>query len=254
MGNAAKNAANIGFPEISKDFQAHQAQAVLLTDHWPFLYLQSRTIPLAIWSVLAVFLYLAFDMLSRYTSLRAFGTRRGLHLFFLGAGFMLLETKSVTELSLLFGSTWIVNSVVVTAFLVMAILANFLTMFRSVSNRVAYVCLFLVLVASLAVSYSSFASLPSAVRITTSALLAALPVFFSGLIFSASFKYVERPSEALGINLLGAMVGGVLENLVMIGGTPLLGILALVLYGLSAAFAPRLTVRVPVVEIASSEV
>ena len=84
--------------------------------------------------------------------------------------------------------------------------------------------------------------MPSAFRITISALLAALPVFFSGLIFSASFRDVERPAEALGVNLLGAVVGGVLENLVMIGGTPLLGFLAIALYGLSAALAPRLGV------------
>ena len=242
VGDAAKSATNIGFPEISKDFQAHQAQAVLLTDHWPFLYLQSRTVPVAIWSVLAVFLYVSIDMLTRQTSLRGLATRRGMHLFFLGAGFMLLETKSVTELSMLFGSTWIVNSVVVAAFLIMAILANLLTMLRPFSTRVAYVCLFLVLVASLGLSYSSFGTLPSAARIAISALLAALPVFFSGLIFSASFRDVERPAEALGVNLLGAVVGGVLENLVMIGGAPLLGFLAIALYGLSAALAPRLGV------------
>jgi hypothetical protein len=50
---------------------------------------------------------------------------------------------------------------------------------------------------------------------------------------------VAEPAQGLGINLLGAVVGGVLENLVMVGGTPILGILALLLYGLSAAFAPR---------------
>ncbi|MGZ5061610.1 MAG: hypothetical protein ACXWBL_02890 [Usitatibacter sp.] len=31
-------------------------------------------------------------------------------MFLLGAGFMLLETRAVTELSLLFGSTWVVNT------------------------------------------------------------------------------------------------------------------------------------------------
>jgi hypothetical protein len=62
-----------------------------------------------------------------------------------------------------------------------------------------------------------------------------LPVFFSGLIFSRSFRDVTQPAQALGINLLGAVVGGALENLVMIGGTPILGGLAIVLYGFSAA-------------------
>jgi hypothetical protein len=64
-------------------------------------------------------------------------------------------------------------------------------------------------------------------------------VFFSGLIFSRSFRDVTKPSQGLGINLLGAVVGGVLENLVMVGGTPILGVLAFLLYGLSAAFVPK---------------
>ena len=33
-------------------------------------------------------------------------------MFFLGAGFMLLETKGVVHMALLFGATWMVNSIV----------------------------------------------------------------------------------------------------------------------------------------------
>src|SRR5205085_4199495 len=45
-------------------------------------------------------------------------------MFFLGAGFMLIETKAVVHLALLFGSTWMVNSVVFFAVLVMILAAN----------------------------------------------------------------------------------------------------------------------------------
>ena len=45
-------------------------------------------------------------------------------MFFLGAGFMLVETKAVVHMALLFGSTWMVNSVVFFAVLVMILLAN----------------------------------------------------------------------------------------------------------------------------------
>ena len=38
-------------------------------------------------------------------------------MFFLGAGFMLLETKGVVHMALLFGSTWMVNSIVFFAIL-----------------------------------------------------------------------------------------------------------------------------------------
>ena len=33
-------------------------------------------------------------------------------MFFLGAAFMLLETRAVVQMALLFGSTWLVNSAV----------------------------------------------------------------------------------------------------------------------------------------------
>jgi SAM-dependent methyltransferase len=235
-GKAAESNPIGDYPEISKELQFNQAHTILATDHWPFLYLQSRTIPLAIWSVLALFLYFATTVLQREVSLRRVASRQGLHLFFLGAGFMLLETKGITELSLLFGSTWIVNAVVITAFLTMGLLANTFIIFKPVPRGFAYAVLFIILIAGMFVPYSLLGALPATAKVLAAATLAGLPVFFSGLIFSRSFRDVTHPAQALGINLLGAVVGGVLENFVMIGGTPILGILALLLYGLSAAF------------------
>ncbi|MGH9703527.1 MAG: hypothetical protein ACRD4K_09140, partial [Candidatus Acidiferrales bacterium] len=82
--------------------------------------------------------------------------------------------------------------------------------------------------------YTILSGLRGAEKTFAAAILVGLPVFFSGLVFSRSFKDSPEPSRGLGINLLGAVVGGVLENLVMIGGTPILGILAIILYGASA--------------------
>ena len=45
-------------------------------------------------------------------------------MFFLGAAFMLLETKAVVQLALLFGSTWLVNSLVFFTALMLILLAN----------------------------------------------------------------------------------------------------------------------------------
>jgi hypothetical protein len=199
------------------------------------LYLESRTVPISILGVLILFLYFAIGFLQRKISLRHFANRQGLHLFFLGAGFMLLETKGVTELSLLYGSTWVVYGVVIAAFLVMGLLANILVMFRPVSLRLAYGGLFVLIIPGIFPLYSIFGALPATEKVLAAVTLVGLPVFFSGLIFSRSFRDVAQPAQGLGINLLGAVIGGVLENLVMIGGTPVLGVLAVFLYGLSAA-------------------
>lgn len=77
--------------------------------------------------------------------------------------------------------------------------------------------------------------LPATEKVLASAVLVGLPVFFSGLVFSRSFRDVERPAQGLGINLLGAVAGGMLENLVMVSGTTILGLLAMSIDGVSAA-------------------
>jgi hypothetical protein len=231
------------YPEISQELQSHEAAAIMSTDHWPFLYLESKTIPFPIIGVVILFLVFTMGMLRRQIPLSQLASQQNIHLFFLGAGFLLLETKAVTELSLLFGSTWIVNAVVITAFLVMGLLANSLMMIRGGSRNWSYVALFALLAIDLVVPYSVFNGLPGTARTIVAAAFAALPVFFSGLIFSRAFRDVSNPAAGLGVNLLGAVIGGILENAVMIGGTPILGVLALVLYAASAlALRPRMVV------------
>ena len=51
-------------------------------------------------------------------------TRLNGQMFFMGAAFLLIETKSIAELSLLFGSTWVVNAAVFSAILIMVLAAN----------------------------------------------------------------------------------------------------------------------------------
>jgi Spermine/spermidine synthase domain len=234
-GKGARSIPMREYPEISKELELHQSGVLLATDHWPFLYLKSRTIPISILGVLVLFFYIALGLLHRHVSLRRLANPQGLHLFFLGAGFLLLETKGVTELSLLFGSTWVVNAVVIAAFLSMGLLANTVVMFRPVSRRLAYSGLFSVLVFAMFMPYSLLGALSTAGKVFAAGTLVGLPVFFSGLVFSRTFRDVAHPAQGLGVNLLGAVVGGALENLVMIGGTPILGALAIVLYAISAA-------------------
>ncbi len=209
---------------------------LVATDRWPFLYLAERTVPASILVVLIPFLLGSGIILHRGLRLPSLLNRESLHLFSLGAGFLLLETKGVTEMALLFGSTWVVNSVVIGAFLVMGLLANVAIAYVPFPRRIAYGVLFIVLAVGIFFPYSSLGSLPTAAKVLAAAVLAGLPVFFSGLVFSRSFRDVGEPAKGLGVNLLGAVVGGSLENAVMIGGTSALGWLAVLLYALSAVF------------------
>ena len=227
-----RSVAALPFPEISAQLDRGKTETVA-TDDWPFLYLKDRGIPLSILVVLIPFLVGAYILLRDTQSLPSLLNSRSQHLFLLGAGFLLLETKGVTQLSLLFGSTWIVNAVVIASFLVMALIANTLILLVPISRRLSYPALFVFLAVGLFFPYGRLNALPSVEKVIVAGLLVGIPVFFSGLVFSRSFQEALKPSEALGVNLLGAVVGGALENTVTIGGTALLGYLALVIYGFS---------------------
>src|SRR5260370_12397448 len=113
-----------------------------------------------------VFLFLSFalGLLRRNDHMKNIANGETLDLFVLVAGLMLFETKAVTELSLLFGSTWIVNAVVITAFLVMGLLANTLMMFRGGSGRLAYAALLALLAIDVFLPYSWFGALSPGAR------------------------------------------------------------------------------------------
>lgn len=237
-GAARTAGRNIPFPEISHDLPPPPPASLLPTDKWPFLFLAKRQIPGPILAVLLIFIAAAAVLVRFTVGLGRIAQRENLHFFTLGAGFLLLETKGITELSLLFGSTWVVNAVVIGAFLGMALAANLVVLKRPISRVPAYVGLFLFTAVSAVFPYSILNVLSSGQKVGVAAVLVGLPVFFSGLIFSRSFRDTAQPAQALGVNLLGAVIGGAAENLVMIGGTPVLGYLALALYVASALAVP----------------
>ena len=63
--------------------------------------------------------------------------------FFLGAGFMLVETKGITELGLTFGNSWQVIGVIIVGILLMAFLGNCLVQWLRIRRpTVPYLLLF----------------------------------------------------------------------------------------------------------------
>jgi len=60
-----------------------------------------------------------------------------------------------------------------------------------------------------------------------------LPIFFAGIIFSASFARAQNRSNAFASNLYGAMIGGMMESLSFILGIKALLLIAAGLYFMS---------------------
>lgn len=203
----------------------------LATDDWPYLYLERRSVPMPYWVVLLVVIAIAL-----VSTRRVFPEARRVdwHFFLLGAAFMLIEFKSITELALLFGSTWIVNAIAVSAVLGMVLLANLVVSHvQRVSVRLLYVLLMFFLLLGFAVPLELLLPHGSLLRLVVSSLLTGLPLFFASMIFSASLKRTREITVAFGSNFLGSAAGGVLEYGSLAFGIRSLYVLGAVLYVLS---------------------
>jgi hypothetical protein len=161
-------------------------------------------------------------------------------LFLMGAAFMLLETRMVTELSLLFGSTWVVNAAVFAGILLVVSLANWVVgRWKPTSPERYYLPLAISLLATWFTGAGLLNRLPLLERSLVGSLLFALPVGFAGLIFSSLLERSKDPAAALGSNLLGAVLGGVLEYSSMLLGLKAMALLALCFYLMSYAIGFR---------------
>lgn len=170
------------------------------------------------------------------------------HFFFLGAGFLLLEAQIISKMALLFGTTWVVNSVVIAGILLLIVAANFLVESRpDFPVPWAYAGILLSMVLSYSVPLEKFLFRSFAMKMLVATVVLCLPAFFAGIVFVRSFAREVFPAEALGANWLGGLVGGLLESLSLWTGIRSLVIVAGLLY-LASWIALR--VRRPVEGIA----
>jgi hypothetical protein len=214
-----------------------------VSDDRPFLYVQNQTIPsfylfalgaiLAI-SVLAVRLVGGTLIVGRY-----------LDLFLMGTAFLLLEAKSVSQFALWFGTTWNVNTLVFSGVLLSVLAAiNVSRRMRQPSITLLYGLLLLSVAASWAVPASSLLSLPIALRWVVACVITFTPIFVANLVFATRFQSVASPTEAFGVNLLGAILGGVLEYTSLVTGYRTLAVIVGCLY-LGALLSWKLPKAVP---------
>ena len=208
------------------------------TDDWPFLYLREPTIPalnlrgMAIVAVLSLVILLAFAPVRR--------ARPSGRMFFLGAGFMLLETKGVVHMALLFGATWMVNSIVFFAILTMILLSNLYVLAVRPRRLWPYYALLLAaLLVNSVIPMDDFLALPGMSKVVVSCAVVFLPVFFAGVIFATAFRSSERPDVDFGSNIAGIILGGLSENLSLILGFNHLLWVAMGYYVLSALLRPQ---------------
>jgi hypothetical protein len=207
------------------------------TDDWPYLYLAERTIPIDYLLVIGTLVVVSVLPILFLRGTRI--TRVDGHFFFLGLGFLLLETKSITDCSLYFGTTWLVTMLVLAGVLLMVLAANLTaTRIKGFSLRF-YLPLFASVLALYLIPTDWILALPLAGRLLWVLIAVPLPIFFAGLIFSTTFRDAADSASLLGANLIGATAGGFCEYLSMVSGTRSLTLLVLVAYGVSFLLQQR---------------
>ena len=191
------------------------------TDDWPYIYLEQARIP-SLYFLLAglmgaLLCYGKWRL--EIPQLAGSWERADWHFFFLGAAFLLLEVQNISKASVVLGNTWIVSAVIISAILLMILLANCLVArFPKLSPSLAFYLLIASCLGIYLIDLSTFAFLAYPLKAILVGGLATLPMLFAGVIFIDSFAKVTRRDRALGSNLIGSLVGGILQSLSFVLG------------------------------------
>lgn len=229
------------FDHLNPDLRRSLAPAVarlgsaidLPTDDWPYLYLQRRGISRFYLVLIGAFTLITIASLALVSrEMRrslATGSIDG-EMFLFGLAFLLLETKSVTTMSLLWGATWLTSAVVFGAILAMVLAATILTQLRPLPWALCMGGLVVSLVAAYFVPAHALLRMNEFVRLLLSIAFVGTPIFFAAACFALLFRDRPEANTAFGWNLLGAVAGGLIEFASMITGIRALYLLVLVAY------------------------
>jgi hypothetical protein len=163
------------------------------------------------------------------------------HFFFLGAAFMLLETRSLVTFSLLFGTTWMVNALVFFAILLSVLMAVGINAKVTIKRpALLYAFLFAALAANYFVPVGALLDIGSSgLRYVLASGFAFVPVFVANIVFSNSFRDTDHADSAFASNLIGLMTGGLVEYAALATGYQALLLPVAVFYAVALWLARR---------------
>lgn len=224
---------------------------VVPTDDWPYLYLARPGISRLYLGIAGIVLLTAAVLLFGISA----PLRRSLlqgridwEMMLLGAAFLLCETGFVTQMNLLFGATWRTSAIIFAAILVALIGATLVGRRVRVDPRLALVATILAIVTVAYLPLRQLAPAELVPRVVFALVICGVPLMFSGLVFAARFAAREHADIAFGWNVLGAVMGGLLEMSSMLLGLRAVFLGAALIYAATLFFARRqlMSITVPV--------
>ena len=220
--------------EVGDFLEGLKEKVELPTDDWPYLYLARRGIRPFYWGLAVVFGLVAVLGVAVISP----AMRRGLSgraaadwpMFWFGAGFLLIETRAVTEMNLLWSATWLTSAIVFAAILATILGATLLAALRPVRYEWGTLGIVLALLVTWATPTAALLQVDWGAKLLVSILFVGLPAFFAALCFAALFRLRPDSTIAFGWNLLGAVAGGLLELSTMALGFKAVHLLAVAAY------------------------
>ena len=209
------------------------------SDDAPFLYFRGDTFPPLYIATLACILFASL------VAVRVLGGPLGnmrpyADLFFMGAAFLLLETKNIATFALLFGTTWFVNALVFGGVLVIVLAAVETTRrVRTPPLKVVYTAIAASLALAWVVPEQWLLGLPFVPRLIVATLIAFVPIFLANIAFAKRFHESGDSRSAFAVNLLGTIVGGCLEYAALFTGYNNLLIVVGLLYLVAFMLVPK---------------
>lgn len=213
--------------------QKDQFASEFATDDWPFLYLRGRSIPAhyLFGMLFSLLITVGWFLFARRRSTRKASRTFAVPFFFMGVAFLLLETSSIVQFMVLFGTTWVVNSIVFAGVLTLVLLANLAVQKFKPGLRVAWIfygLLFATIAAAWFIRPNSLLVIESPViRAIAAVGLYLGPIFLANVIFSITLNLSGQGTSSFGWNLLGTVFGGCAEYAsILLGYRDLLYIVA----------------------------
>lgn len=223
-GPAITNKHNVKIPGLVRKIFLRLPPIHLATDDWPYLNLPGHQIGRDYLAGLGIMFLISFFIVYGFLlkgNTQIYSKRMSFSwMFFLqGTIFMLLETNTITRMALLMGSTWIVTSLSIVFVLIAALTSNYIVHnYTFPSLKIIFLFLLTTLSLNYVVKFDYWLNMNRTFGIISASLWLYLPILGSSLLFGRLFQQSKENNYHFGINILGAILGGMLEYLSLIKG------------------------------------
>lgn len=215
--------------DITPSSETRKANQIgIATDDWPFLYSLRREIPqehlrlIIIVGLLFAAMYFAVTRHQVGPATDEASKPLLAYSFFSGAAFFFFELRAISLLTPIFGSTYVAQATVISLIISLSVLGSLIALKRKIPVTATWIFLGISALISLFANqlFNPFTEglVPSTALFSAATVC---PIFAAGLVFMCYIRELKHPESIAAAqrwNLIGGVLGGMLEVIVIITG------------------------------------